>query len=412
MSDDKLAARVTFRFAAIYFLLYSLYNVHYPVGIVFQWLAPVWDEVMQVVGRWVLGIDDYIVIYHNGSGDTTADYVRAFTFALLAAIACIVWTAIERKRDYPRFAAWLVTWARYWLATWMIIYGIGKVIPPRQFPPPDIVTLTQTYGESSPMGLAWTFMGQSQGYTTFTGLAETLGGVLLLFRRTTTLGALVCVGVMANVVALNFFYDIAVKLFSSHLLAVALILAALDWRRLVGVFLRGDAVPAKTTEPVLSERPRLRRGLKIGYVAVVAVMMVFYVQTTMTYFTTPKIYGVYEVVEDRVTCGTQFECGPSDEVPLRRVVFGNYDQMALDFTSGPRRVFFIEVTEELGQLSLKSSDDDEDIPIWTFERDGDLLRLDGRLGPARHEVTLQPAGEPFLLEERGFRWISETPYNR
>lgn len=57
------------------------------------------------------------------------------------------------------------------------------------------------------MGLLWNFIGASAAYTIFTGVAEVLGGLLLVARRTALLGALVCIGVMSNVVLLNFSYD-------------------------------------------------------------------------------------------------------------------------------------------------------------------------------------------------------------
>lgn len=64
-------------------------------------------------------------------------------------------------------------------------------------------------------------MGYSRTYTIFAGAGEVIGGVLLFFRRTTTLGALILCGVLANVVALNFSYGIPVKIFSSLLLLLA-----------------------------------------------------------------------------------------------------------------------------------------------------------------------------------------------
>ena len=82
------------------------------------------------------------------------------------------------------------------------------------------------------MGLLWTFMGASPAYTIFAGACEMVGGLLLIPRRTTLLGALVCMGVLGNVVMLNFCYDVPVKLFSSHLFLLALFLAAPDLRRL------------------------------------------------------------------------------------------------------------------------------------------------------------------------------------
>src|SRR4029079_8818976 len=95
--------------------------------------------------------------------------------------------------------------------------------------------LLEPYGESSPMGLLWTFMGYSLPYNGFTVAAGVVRVFLLFLRRTTTLGALIVSAVMVNVVMLNFCYDVPVKLFSSHLLVMAGILTIPDLRRLAGV---------------------------------------------------------------------------------------------------------------------------------------------------------------------------------
>ena len=72
------------------------------------------------------------------------------------------------------------------------------------------------------MGLLWTFMGASESYTIFSGISEMAGGLLVTARRTTLLGALVCIGVLGNIVMLNFSYDVPVKLLSCHLFAMAM----------------------------------------------------------------------------------------------------------------------------------------------------------------------------------------------
>ena len=56
-------------------------------------------------------------------------------------------------------------------------------------------------------------MGYSRPYAIFCGLVETVGGLLLFWQRTTTLGALIVAASMANVAMLNFSYDVPVKLF-------------------------------------------------------------------------------------------------------------------------------------------------------------------------------------------------------
>jgi hypothetical protein len=105
-------------------------------------------------------------------------------------------------------------------------------------------------------------MAASKGYTIFGGIAELLGGVLLLIPRLTGLGALVSAGVLTNVFALNLFYDVPVKLFSFHLLLMAVFLAAPDLPRLANLLVfNRDVPPAPVT--VLSERSWIRRGAPI-----------------------------------------------------------------------------------------------------------------------------------------------------
>ena len=76
------------------------------------------------------------------------------------------------------------------------------------------------------MGVLWSFMGASVPYIIFSGACEVAGGLLVLFRRTTTFGALVNITVMANVVALNFFYGVPVKLYSANILLMAVVVPA------------------------------------------------------------------------------------------------------------------------------------------------------------------------------------------
>src|SRR4030095_7643936 len=96
-------------------------------------------------------------------------------------------------------------------------YGMIKVFR-GQFPSPSPGRLIETYGDSSPMGLMWNFMGYSSAYVIFAGVSESLGALLLFFRRTTTLGALVLTAVMTNVVAMNLCFDVCVKLGSMNYL--------------------------------------------------------------------------------------------------------------------------------------------------------------------------------------------------
>ena len=61
------------------------------------------------------------------------------------------------------------------------------------------------------------FFGFSKGYNLFLGLGEFIAGTLLLHRKTRLIGTLIALSIITNIVAINFFYDIPVKLFSSFI---------------------------------------------------------------------------------------------------------------------------------------------------------------------------------------------------
>jgi hypothetical protein len=67
------------------------------------------------------------------------------------------------------------------------------------------------------------------------------------------------VGVLSNVVALNFSYDVPVKLFSSHLLGMALFLLIPDARRLVNVFFLNRPTQPVPLKPLFG-KTLLNRG--------------------------------------------------------------------------------------------------------------------------------------------------------
>src|SRR5262245_5322877 len=211
LSQSKLGVvqRIAFRFSFAYWLLYSLPQpIATLIPIYGIRLSKLYDSLVDKAVRWTaahaLGISQF---YDgpSGSGDKTFDYVRLLLcFALACAIA-VVWSAVGwRRTNYPWLNDLLRSYLRYVLAFAMLGYGLAKVgSAVNQFAEPSVEQLMKTYGESSPMNLVWTFMGASRAYTRFAGLGEVVGALLLIWRRTTILGAVVSFGVMRNVVVVN-----------------------------------------------------------------------------------------------------------------------------------------------------------------------------------------------------------------
>src|ERR1044071_9512920 len=203
-----------------------------------DWFAGFYERLMLKIVPWVgkvvFGLN--ITIFPGGSGDTTYNYVEVFFFGVVAASIALLWTIARRGRPVsPRVFESMQVLVRYSLGVVMLGYGWDKVIP-LQFPPPGPDRLLMAYGDSSPMGLLWTFMGASKAYEIFSGVMEVAGGMLLFSRRTALAGGLVSAAVLMNIAVMNFCYDVPVKLFSSRLLLMALFVVAPHAVRLFNMF--------------------------------------------------------------------------------------------------------------------------------------------------------------------------------
>jgi len=374
-------------------------------------LEPLTNLVIPWIGSALLGIEGEISLEMTGSGDTTAEYLRLMMHVVFGVVGTALWTVLGRTRvRYERLHAWFVFAVRAAVAASMLGYGAAKLVG-GQFSTPDDMRLLQTIGDASPMGLLWTFMGHSKVYSAFTGLAEILGGLLLLSRRTTTLGALVVVGVMSNVVMLNFCYDVPVKLYSTRLLVWALFLVALDGRRLVATF--GNL---GLTRPRLL--PQLFSGRKAhlaGQIAkaLVALAMILSAAIAPLFMsrengsTTAEIRGTYEVTAYAAD-GQPVPALVKDEERWHRVVVASYDRFVVYSPSGKRTFYSAKLDEGTLELTHHRSKEDTDVYTFELESTDDELRLEGD----GRSIVLERFDPEFLLRERGFHWVQEYPYNR
>lgn len=246
-------SRVAFRFAFAYVAIYATYIVDQTaerVGSLFTsadvllFPAPLLHLLVPWFAKNVLHTAHDIVVFSNGSGDTTYDWVLVLCNLLLAILAAAAWSMLDRRRsNYEHLYAWTLFGVRLLLAEELVQYAFDKVIP-AQFGPLTLTRMIQPFGALSPMGALWASMSASTGYTVFAGSIELLAAVLLLIPRSTTLGALIAVGALTNIFVLNLFYDVPVKLFSLHLLLLAIFLVIPDLKRLANVLLLNRA-----TEP-------------------------------------------------------------------------------------------------------------------------------------------------------------------
>lgn len=260
-----------FRFTVAYWFFYTLPTFFIEL---IPWMGSKWSslysdlhsQLIHASARYLLGISGPMVP-PLGSGDTTFNYVAILTYFLLSVIVAIGTSLWRPRLRRPKMQRDLLrSYLRYVLAMAMLTYGLIKVtMVGNQFPYASAGMLERTFADASPMGLIWTMMGASRAYTVFAGLGELTGALLLIWRRTALLGALVTTGVMANVVMLNFCYDIPVKLYSSHLLMMAVLIAVPETGRLIAMFFQHTAIPAQSVGPPWENRviARLMLVLKV-----------------------------------------------------------------------------------------------------------------------------------------------------
>ncbi len=409
-----LARRVAFRFLFSYLVLYSFL---FATLTDFDWdwmtLAPLWNAVVLWIAKHVLHFNGEMSSLGNGPSDTRYGWVLNGSWLLMAAVACAAWSILDRRRlHYERLHALLRVWVRYALAYMMFVYGSVKLFK-LQFPAPGPARLMETFGESSPMGLLWAFMGASTPYTVFTGVVETLGGALLLVRRTTTLGALVVLGAMTNVVALNFSYDVPIKLLSMHFLLLAAWLVAPDARRLVDVLvLHRPTEPAlRRWTPATRGRRWARRIVKASVIAVMVGAVLRYCIVTQRQSgdnaPKPPYYGAYEV-ETFVRNGAAVPQVFGDAQAWRALALDREDG-ALRFGDGTRIRFALPPKNGAIELVV----DGQMTPLTFTTPDAAHVVLRGRYKGDEIAVTLKKvpdARQPLL--SRGFHWINETPFIR
>lgn len=245
----SLPTRIGFRFFAAYFFLYTLVDLSL-FSVLFSLLpfrvppAQSWAITEQfnlwVAKSWLLWPEPYSRI--GGAGDKPIDYAMVIGLLGLAIALTILWSAFDGKRkSYPRGLTWFRLMLRLAVATSLAAYGWMKFYP-MQMPAPNLTRLLEPYGHFLLMAVLWTKIGSSSAYEIFTGVAELASTVLLLIPGLTTVGALMAIPVTFQIWMLNMTYDVPVKLFSFHLLAMSTVLLMPDLRRLVSFLVLKRAV--------------------------------------------------------------------------------------------------------------------------------------------------------------------------
>jgi hypothetical protein len=284
----------------------------------------------------------------------------------------------------------------------MLGYGAQKIFVV-QFAPisSSLLTMMQIpLGQITPMSLLWRFMGASTPYTIFGGAMEFLGGFLLFFRRTATLGALILIPVMANVAIMNVSYDVMVKIPSTVYVLMALVLIAPQLERIADVLvLNRPTMPVDLTPPFPNGRARqIRIALQLIVIVAFtwdAVNRSWPLHKMLSSRPRSALYGIYDV-QQRVRNGQTVAA--TDTTFFPETVVAEY---AEDFPGlGAVRIDTTAKRIIVGK-------DGKDTVAYAAQPDTAHLLLTGRLHGDSIRILLHRR-EIYLL--RPFRWVKDSAF--
>lgn len=418
----SLARRLAFRFGFAYFGLYcfpSALGFLPKADVIFGWWNKLWQKLVIWTGAHILHLSQPVQYNFTGSGDTLHDYIQNMLFLVFAVAATVVWSVLDRKRrNYTYLHEWLRFYVRLYLGATLLGYGAFKVIK-AQFPYPYLSRLLEPYANSSPMGLLWTFMGYSTAYNFFTGLVEMIGGALLIVPRLVTLGALISAAAMTNVFLLNMSYDVPVKIFSLNLLLMSCFLLLPELGRLSNVFILN-----KPALPMDSPKLFQRRSIMLGLLAAQILFLAWCAGSSLhqsyqqekqfgDFAVRPPLYGIYSV--DELTVDGQIRAPLfTDAGRWRWVTFDLNNNVVIVPPEGPVQRYRRKLDEKAGTLALTKPDDQKWKANFTLDsHTPGIILLSGELDGKKLTAKLKKVElNSFLLNNRGFHWISEFPFNR
>jgi hypothetical protein len=403
----QTARNIAFRWIFCYFVMYFLPHPQ-----------SAWLPAMSQLGQNVFHIGHPLEFKFTGSGDTTYHYLVLMSNLVLASIAAAVWSLVDRRRaNYQKLEQWLKLVLRCSLGNTMLQYGASKVFE-GQFPQPGPGRLVETFGEASPMGLLWTFMGASRTYSIFGGLAEVVPGLLLFFPPVAGLGALLCSAVMFHIFMLNMCYDVPVKIYSFQLLLTSIYLALPQIKRLFGFLVFNRRIEPLPVVPLFKRETANEVALALQ--VLVGVVLAGYslkgasAREKYEIKNRPPMYGVWQVDECVLP-----EKPPAIKVvgevpsPWQRLIFEYPGTVVIYLADGRRRYYAVNIESAEHKIILSSMRDAAWQRVFSMvDLSPNVVTLDGTADGVPAHMKLHKIDETkFPLMGRGFHWINEYPYN-
>ncbi len=401
--------KIVFLFLFIYVIVYS----NSMQFILSDFVHVLWEYVVPAFARMISSKAEVASVV-SGSGDTLFDYYLVLLLLFISIITSLIITAIDYSRpNYKYLTKWFLLILRYYIASQMITYGFAKLFA-LQFGEPSLFNLEQSLGDKSPMGLLWTFMGHSKAYVMFTGIAELLGGLCLLSRKTTLLGALITFGVMINVMMMNYCYDVPVKLLSTHLVIFSLFILCYYTKNIFQFLILNRDVKASIIPDII---PLKAQKYKFYIKWTILVLYLSYLgysynnyRKQMDSAVPSLLTGVFEVHQFELFREGRLLKRPAEQIVWDKIIVSKRGYARINLKKSTPYNFSTSIDEINKTVKFMQSDSIGSDFKFNLNKDG-ILYLNGYFKEDSLSIILFKKDE-YNLSSQTFRWVQEYPDNR
>jgi hypothetical protein len=275
------------------------------------------------------------------------------------------------KTNSSKTTALFKALSTYYIAAVLLRYGFDKTFK-QQFYLPEPNILYSSFGSLTKDTLFWSTIGLSHTYSIVSGTVEVLTAMLILIRRTRIFGYCLAIGVLLNILLINFSFDISVKTFTTFLLAIIIFNVYPYLKSIYAFFVQNKQIQlVNVPTPKSNLNKYISMGLSIG---VICFTLFPYLQTGSfndDNAPRPFLHGGYQIEHFKIGNDT---LGKSD-FPYKRffihrnnyIIFQQQDDKMIDY--------YFEMNIVKRQLTLHDYQGNTIILIYNYDEKTATLQL-------------------------------------
>ena len=346
--------------------------------------------------------------------DSRSLYMLTALLLVISGLMGFLYLLLDKTgKQYEKIKYWGHVVVSYYLALQLFKYGFDKVFK-HQFYLPEPNILFTPLGDLSKDILYWSTIGSSYPYSIFAGVLEIVPAFLLLFNRTRLLGALITIPVLLNVLMINIGFDVSVKLYSSFLLFLSLLIVSVNFRNLYSFFILNEKVQVQLWRPQVDSKKKLlfysiSKALIVGLILFESMFIYFKANNfNDDKVARPFLHGVYEV-ELYTRNGDTIPPSREVEGRIKRIFVHREGYFITQSMQDKMKDYKLSYNQPNQQLLLKEYDDSRIVFDYVYHAQDSSLQLNTILNTDTIKIIAQQLNLnqlPLLRDE--FQWSIEN----